>query len=154
MEIPSETKLRLVLASYAGILSGMLFSLKEKYNDGAPLELYREIAEERAKLIANTIAEDFGITGDDAEAIGKCLDVWMKVHDFEFTLPEQTKTKVRLKITKCPFQQPPKLRDINEWDLLFMVPFSQALNPKATAKRTTGMCAGDPSCELIIEVHE
>ncbi|MFQ6051949.1 MAG: hypothetical protein ACE5K4_09680 [Candidatus Hydrothermarchaeota archaeon] len=155
MEISAETKLRLVLASYAGILSGMLFSLKEKYdNPDNSLELYKEIAEERARLIATTIAENFGIKGNDALAIGKCWNVWMKVHDFEFSMSEQSKTRVKLRITKCPFQQPPRLKDIGQWDLLFLVPFSKALNPNAIAKRPLGMCAGDPNCELIIEIPE
>ncbi len=103
--------------------------------------------------MTKTFKEVFKLDGNDAETIGRFLDIYSGILGQESTTIELSPTISRQRVTNCAWKTEPI--DISSWcpDLLVNL-IAKTINPKATVERPKGMCAGDPYCEYIYKIEE
>ena len=152
--IPWELKYDFAMRSYAFVLKGFLYAIREKYGAAAALEIFERVCKmgDRIKGLTKTLLTAFKIEGDDAETMEKYWEIYWELIGTEYTWLEQSKTHHRVKITKCAFKT--DLKDISEWELPMPNIANKTINPKATVERTKGMCAGDSYCEFVTRIEE
>ena len=151
--IPWEQKYYF-LGGSMDFLEEVIYAIREKYGAAATLEIAEMVMkmDDRAKTLTNTIRTIFKIEGNDAETLGKWLDIFYGLVGYEFTILELSKTLTRIKCTKCPHKL--KYKDIADFGLIFDTQIAKSINPKFTVERPKGMCAGDPYCEYVYKLEE
>jgi hypothetical protein len=154
LTIPLELKHDFIYRGYTSLMRGFLYVIREKFGAAAALECIDRLfkMEDRVKNLTNTLLTIFKLEGNDAETIADFLDIWHELCGHESTWLERSKTKVRFKVTKCPWKT--IYKDISDWTLSWFNIVFNTINPNATLERPKGMCAGDSYCEYVIRIKE
>jgi len=152
--VPLEFKYQLSLRGWTSILGGFLYVIRERHGAAEALSCIERLfkMDDRVKNLTNTIKTIFKIEGNDAKTMLDWFETYWEILGTEYTIPEQSKTISRMKITKCPFQTGHK--DISDWCKTWCDIVYTTINPKATQERHKSMCAGDPYCELVFKIEE
>jgi hypothetical protein len=142
------------MSGWANSQKGWFYSTREKYGAQVALEIYEKVQliDDRVKTLTNTILTTFSLEGNDAETIGKAIDILDEITRTEYNILERSSTINRRKVTQCPFKT--GYEDVSEWPLIFFNIVSKTINPKATLERPKGMCAGDSYCEYVWKLDE
>jgi hypothetical protein len=142
------------MTAYRNALRGFLYVIREEFGADTALRLYERLCtmDDRIKNLTKTLLKIFQIKGTDAETWAQFWDIWIEICGFQATWLERSKTKSRLKVTKCPFQV--GYKDISGWALIWMNIVNETINPQGIFERPKEMCAGDPYCEYIYKIEE
>jgi hypothetical protein len=147
--IPWELKFDFAIRGYTSLVKAFQYAIREKYSAAAALEIFENVLkmDDRLKNLVNIILKIFKIEGDNAETIGKWIDIWYELCGYEYTLLERSKAINRVKITECFWKLAHK--DLIESSFIFKTMITKYINPKAVFERPKAMCAGDPYCEYL-----
>lgn len=153
--LPWELKYNYVRGMLTTLFKGFMYEIREEFGAATALKIYEKLNKrnDRIKRMTKTFMEVFKLEGNDAETIGRFLDIYTGIIGSDSTTIERSKTISRARVTKCAWKTEPT--DISSWcpNLLISL-IVETINPEATIERPKGMCAGDPYCEWIFKTEE
>ena len=152
--VPLEFKYELAMKAWSSLVKGFMYVVRERHGAAEALACIERLfkMDDRTKNLTTFIKTVFKIEGNDADTIADWFETYHEVTGSESTVLEQSKTFIRRKITKCPFQTGHK--DLSDWCKIWGDIVIKTINPKATLERPKAMCAGDPYCENICRIEE
>ena len=152
--VPLEFKYELTMKAWSSLIKGFLYVVRERHGAAEALACIERLfkMDDRVKNLTNTIKTIFKIEGNDADTMANWFETYYEILRTEYTLPEQSKTILRSKVTKCPFKT--GYNDLSDWCKIWCDIVYKVINPKATQERVKSMCAGDPYCELVFKIEE
>jgi hypothetical protein len=126
-----EFKYEIALKGWCSMIAGFLYVIREEFDAATALKLIEKLfkRDDRVKNLTNNLRTIFKIEGNDAKTMLDWFETFHEILGTEYTIPEQSKTIFRQKITKCPFKT--GYKDVSEWCKIWSDIVYKTINPKA-----------------------